>query len=360
VFGGLRVRGASVVLLSFAAAVAAAGCNQTTNPGVAEARTAELARAFAPLVSLHPREQLLPMSAKSFIASSALRWRSSCGEETIAMPSSTGRAPSLESRRLGSSDPYSRASAHPPGCRKGRILATNELTRPFDPARGDALLDEEGFYLDLADNRRSGTPAATNANGPPTVQVPVYFERDVRANGKDTMVRLTYWMLFGMERRPGPKAAALTAHEGDWKWIRVLLRNPEGTDDYVPMGVRYGARTTYLPWRSVQKGAESRTTHPAVFVSRGSHDLFPEPGVYSREVVVGKRAVELRQEVRRCPACTAWRTWQDMRDARDELWHGYGGGWGESLGLGASPAGIGPSLWVNLGKDELLEPGDTG
>lgn len=346
-------------------AIAGVGCAGSEDPGlgVGAVKTHTPAATFAPLVSLHPRERLLPLAAAAFLARSSLRWHDGdCGDATVAGRSATPTRPRLEQSRLGGGGAYRHSAGRLPGCRPTRRYASDEYTRPYDPSRTNGLQMDEGFYLDLADGAREGAPAIARPDGRRLVRAPAYVERDVRRRGEYTMVRLTYWMLFGMERRPGPAAVAATSHEGDWRWVRILLRTREGAGEYVPVGVRYGVRSTYLPWRAVRRATDAgpRSTHPAIFVARGGHDLFPRPGRYTRKIAIGERELDLRQDALACPRCTAWPTWRNLLDARRQPWHGYGGAWGETLGARTTPAGLGPGPWGDYTKDQLLPPGDTG
>lgn len=322
-------------------------------------KTADPVKTFAPLISLHPKERLLGLSAEAFIASSSLWWMDrGCRDVKLASEQPGGGLPAVSPARLGGDRPYRHVARRPPDCHRAKKFATSDYTRPLDPSRANDIEIDEGFYLDLADDERSGVDPVAGANGTRSIDVPVYFERDVTHRGDDQMVRLTYWFLLASERRPGPRRAGATAFEGDWRWARVLLRSREGTDAYVPLGVRLGVRYSYLPWRSVRlaAGAGPRT-HPTVFVARGSHALFPKPGSYDRDIQFHDGTLHLKEDATECPNCIAWRAWQDVRDARKRPWHGYGGGWGEALGL--LPSGLGPSRWGDLTKDVLLRPGFT-
>lgn len=319
---------------------------------------------FAPMLNIHPRERLLPMSADAFISASALRWRDGdCGDVTIARAPAAADAERsaqlavLDASRLAGNPPYRHAARRMPGCGKVKVFASSDYTRPYDPSRDNTIAPDEGFYLDLDDAARVGTREIASGR-PPQVDVPVYYDRTTRENNGFTYTRLTYSVLFGMERKVGPSVAAATAYEGDWKWIRVLLKSRAGEDEYAPIAVRYGVRSRYMPWRRVAKaGVAPQATHPSIFVARGSHALYPRPGRYDRPVTIGERRVALADEARGCPDCIAWRSWRSLKEAREQPWYGYGGAWGESLGWGGAAAGLGPTPWGEATKDKLVEPG---
>jgi hypothetical protein len=356
--GTWRVAGAALAVLC-----SNCGGGEAPSFGPNTVRTSDPVAAFAPLLALNEKERLLPISADSFLMHSVLRWRNvDCGGDvTIASHRPNGDVQLLEPTRLGGVDPYEHRPRRAPACRKAGVFATDDYTRPYDRSRANVLQVDEGFYLDLADSKRLGLPARRDGQGGQEVRAPVYVVEDRRQRGQDEMVRLTYWFLFAHERRHGPSYAGLTAHEGDWRWVRVLLRTRPDSASYVPIGVRFGVRSRYLDWRSVKVAPDgSGRTHPIIFVSRGSHGLFPDAKRYMRTVEVGNRSLDLREPVSTCPKCIAWRTWKDLEAARRKPWYGYGGAWGETLGLGTAPAGLGPSRWGDLTKDALLEPGNTG
>jgi hypothetical protein len=325
-------------------------------------KTAAPVRTFAPMLHLHPNERLLPMSAGAFLARSALRWSDGeCGEVTIAAARAGGAsgAATIDASRLAGDRPYRHAARRIPGCRRAKVFSSSDYTRPYDPLRDNTITSHEGFFLDLDDRARSGSRAVSRDTSPPSVDVPVYYDRNTRQANGYTIVRLTYSMLYGMERLPGPSLGGLTAHEGSWRWIRVLLRGRPQAHEYVPVAVRYGPRSRYLPWRSVSKvGPLGRAaTHPSIFIARASHVLYPKPGRYPRPVSTATRDLLLHDEARACPECIAWRSWRSLRYARAQSWYGYGGAWGESPAHVGLVTGLAPTPWGEGTKEQLLPPG---
>lgn len=330
-------------------AAVALGCSTTGDERSAGAiATTNLAATFAPLVNLHPREQWLPIAADDFLDSSTLRWRDDdCGGEALAAgrtASGTG-LPALDPARLGGRrPPYRHRPGRIPGCRRGRAFSTSGYTRPFDPLRANDIAPDEGFFLDLADRLRRTAAPAGNA-----IESPTYVARRTTRYRGGSAVQLTYWLLFRLDRLPGPPATtAISAHEGDWERVRVIVRRVDG--GYTPLAVRYGEGGK-VPWAAVSRvrGRGPRRTHPLVFAARGSHTLAARPA----RTAVGDRI--------------AWRTWRDLRDAEREPWYGYGGGWGEALGQRTAVSGLGPSRWPDdprpptLGEgNDPLRPDDAG
>lgn len=346
----MQVGRAAIAAIVTAAIVAATGCSDTRGDRREGVATPDPALTFAPFVSVHPREPWLPIAADAMIARSALRWRDGdCGDDLVAKPAD------LDPARLGGAPPYVHRPGRPPDCRPAKRFTTSDYTRPYDPLRPNDIAPDEGFYLDLDDSERRTTPDRE-------VDVPVYFEPNRERRHGRSLLRITYWLLFRFDQLPGPASAtALAAHEGDWERLSVLLR-PAGARRYVPLSVRYGGKDSQsVPWRSVRRvnGVGESPTHPVAFAVRGSHLLRPRPGRETLDQTPigtpGERQehVRLYEDARACPDCHAWRTWRDLRRARDQPWYGYGGGWGDQLGDGAAPSGLGPSRWVDVEPFEL-------
>jgi hypothetical protein len=323
-------------------------------------------RTFAPMLNLHPDERLLPMPADAFVRRSRLRWSDGeCGQVTLAREITDASRvdsgpPRLDVSRLaGRRRPYRHAVRRSPACRPAKVFASSDYTRPYDPVRDNTIALHEGFVLDLKDSARTGSRAAIRGTRPRSLDVPVYYDAQITRTDDYNVIRLTYSVLYGMERIPGPLIRTSTAHEGSWRWIRVLLRNRPGSDEYVPLAVRFGARYRYLPWRAVRKVGSSGhgATHPAIFVSRASHVQYPKPGRYPRPVVTVRRRYLLHDEARACPDCIAWRSWRSLRSARAQPWYGYGGAWGATTKRGGMATGLAPTPWGEETKEALLTPG---
>lgn len=321
-----------------ALALAPAGCggDDPSAVGPGAVRTANPERTFAPLLEVAADEPWRPLAARWFVEHSLLGI-SGCENRPIA----TGRAlPELRNEAtdwifvegIGRDSRSYYRNVYVEDCQlgDGRLYA-DQLTRPYDPgSRLEGLSEDQGFYLDLADEARSGPP-------PAAVTAPVYVER---VDEGDSRVRLTYWTLYGMHGTPGEP----TAHEGDWERVDVLLR-ADG-DRYEPEAVQVlrepsasggAAQPVDTAWSSA--GRVDRT-HPVVRVAPATHTMVP----------VG------RDEP--CADCVPWRTWDTLDDARDQLWYGFGGAWGEVGGSSATTGPLGPhGYWPTPADKErdLLE-----
>lgn len=317
------------------AVVAPAGCGGSAASSV---ETADPVTAFAPEVRLHPDEPALPVGARWFIDHSVLRFAEDEGCDDLKI--AVGR--SLRAQRsevadwiyvddLGTSPVYWR-NASGPDCdwRLGEQYHSNDVTRPHHPrGRAPALRPGEGFFLDLADGARAGGDA--DAVG----QVPAYAERRPARIDGEPGLRLTYWLLFGLNAPSlrNPEQRGEPTHEGDWERVEVLVR-AHGDDVYEPVALRLFHQVPpgpvahlrrELPWRSVPRvaGSTGAETHPVLAAARGIHAL--------RAVPAGG-----------CARCLRWRTWSDLRDLRHEAWYGFGGGWGEPGRDDATSGPLGP------------------
>lgn len=207
----------------------------------------------------------------------------------------------------------------------------DELTRPHDPGpRAERLRPGEGYYLDLVDDARSGPPVGR------AVTTPVYAERTGEGDGG---IRLSYWVLFGRYGGAGEP----DAHEGEWERVDVVLQ-ADG-DRYEPLEVQVsdspsggvdgatffdGVRET--PWAAARRVSG---THPVVALARATHT----PTV----ATAGDS----------CAGCVPWPAWRSLRRARDQLWYGFGGAWGEPGTTSATTGSLGPhGYWPSGDTDD--------
>jgi len=330
-------RGLATAFVLCALAVTTSGCgdDESSADSAAAIHTSAPERTFAPLVELAPDEPYRPMSARWFIERSALTIAEDrdCNDRMIAV----GRTlPELHDdvtdwiypKALGHGPHYYR-NPYDENCEAvfdGRFY-TDQLTRPHDPGnRVETARAAVGFQLDLVDGARGG-PASLGAT-------PVYVEQTEEG---DAGVRLTYWMLFGMHAGDGPP------HEGDWERVDVLLRRA-GDDSYVPLAVQLragggGAVPDELgerPWTAIDR---VDGTHPLLAAASGSHALGPSPP--------GS-----------CAGCVPWRTWRVLSDARDQLWYGFGGAWGEVGPTDATTGPLGPHGFFPSAADKIGDPNE--
>ena len=343
-----------------------------------EVVTPDPVRTFAPLVNLHSEERLWPLRAGEFLASSVLMW-AHAGEDCdwsaslgrhVAKPPASQRG-KFEADRLGNEPGYAHQSAGG-ACqdRVRRAFSTTEHTRPYDK-RGPELAGlgpAEGFYLDLADDKRGGQQPGHEREGAQRIfpAVPVYWEwHPEPKQGKDAR-RITYWFLYGNSKPPGPKEALQFAHEGDWERISVLLRRGKDDSHWLPVSGRYHTHDGHqdYPWSAldlVQAGLDESATHPVVYSALGSHASYPRAGTYPQPFLAGDRtAFTVRDRATSCPDCPEWRTWERLVSAEAQPWYGFGGAWGA---VGSEPFAkgktgpLGPSRYKLGGRDyEATEP----
>jgi hypothetical protein len=295
---------------------------------------------FAPLVQVDRHERWHPMSVPHFLSRSAFYFAEDgrCVDRKIAV----GRV--LKSQQtvivywlfkvaLGRGL-YSR-DAYDANCDYDfeREYYPNQRTRPHDTVdRPRGLHPEEGFYVDLMDWARHGSPDR---------RPPIYVQRHNEEIDGEPGVSLTYWMLFGMNepwRRGRPNRTR--THEGDWERFDVLLRRGEQRHEYQMVGIRVydengGQRE--IPrarLKLVAGGRSPARTHVRINSALGSHDLTPAKG--------------------KC-ACLRWKSWGDVRDLSKQLWTGFGGAWGEIGKNEATTGPIGPGKWNDAG----FELGDS-
>lgn len=336
-------------------------------------RTADPAAAFAPLAHLHSEERYWPMSADEFLRNGWLLFRHGgrCPPWSFALDAhlpDAGRAREqimgrIDPARLGGDPSYGHpaSTAQCPHAERPSFSAT-QRTRPFDPkGRPKGLPEEQGFYIDLWDERRAGARRTQKRFAQLYfVGVPAYWQLHRERVGDADAVRITYWMFYGLSQPPGPKAVLRRfRHEGDWERISVLLEHRGGSDSYVPVSVRYHFHDENrdVPWHAVRRvAAESggAATHPVAYIAKTSHASYPRAGRYEEEFRVRGRRVEVvHDEGIACPDCPQWETWQVLRRVTDEPWYGFGGAWGEVADNPLEPRGttgpLGPSRYKTPG-----------
>lgn len=334
----------ALLVASLAIVLAAVGCGDD-EPSAASpdsVQTLDPERTFAPLVELAGDEPWRPMAARWFIERALFGFTEDqgCPDRRIAV----GRTRPAEQnavtnwifpKGLGVGPNYYR-NPQDATCELNSDFTfyTDQLTRPHDPGdRVEGIRPGEGFFMDISDDARGGPP--------PGEPAPVYVER---TDEGDASVRLSYWMLFGMHGEPGDPRA----HEGDWERVDVLLR-ADGEDRYEPLAVQLvdgeaGTASTELSFREVAWDALRRvdSTHPVVAAARATHTLTAPSS-----------------EAAACADCEAWETWRDTASARDQLWYGFGGAWGQPGPSSATTGPLGPhSFFPSPAQKERDRYGD--
>jgi hypothetical protein len=272
---------------------------------------------YAPLVFLHPREQLLPMPAHCFVANSSLEYAEGRNEQSV---------------RVERGD-LQDATLVEPGHEHGGFT-TRERTRPFANGRAQALAGRRGFYLDVEDRFRLGSRSTEQAvffGG-----TPVYYEYAPARY-------VTYWFFYGYSAPAGRLATRLkrggvrsAGHEGDWEGISIKLDRQDA-----PVSVAYfahGEKVAPLPWAMVKKLGG----HPIVFSALGSHASYTTAGDQPNYDVTGGGPI--------------WATWLLIADVRVQPWHGYGGAWGVARVVPRLVRQIAGRLDLKVGEGEFTGP----
>jgi hypothetical protein len=351
--------------------------------------TANPESAFAPLVHLHADDDLLPMSARGFVDNSDLRWsnrESSCEpDDPIAIGTALREAgqplPAIRDERLGAADPYRHVR-----CGSTTEYLATDLTRAYHrDGRAPGLPLEQGFYLDLDHAARRGHHEL-DEDGSQTFlrNVPVYVDRQqdsltgeeraavAAAPGQgtaETVVELTYWMLYGLSEPPGPEPAMHAfVHEGDWERVTVRLARlgPAAANRFLPLSARYyyHQHKRSIPWYAVRRvtggAGDQGPTHPVVYSAEGSHASYWRAGRYEAVYEpAGRRLLAVDDDAIACQACPQWQTWKLVLSARAQLWYGFGGAWGKVEGSPDGTGPLGPSTYKLDLKEQpaTLRPG---
>jgi hypothetical protein len=308
---------------------------------------------FAPVVQLAREESYRPMDALWFLQRSAL-WLAQefCPDSKIAVGKRlkdqwNGITDWLFIYGIGWGPSYWR-QMYTRDCdfkRQRYRYYANEYTRPRDGGedRAKGLYPREGYYLDLMDWARGG-PAETAG-----AVAPVWYERRRIAPDGQPGLRLTYWMLYGMNRPldgSGRPVEGLT-HEGDWERVDVLLTGEKGR--YRPIGMdlfHEQGPPRRVPWSALRRTRgerAARATHPVLYAARGSHALYASPGRHRGTARAGGSSVTVVDRADgACPRCIRWTTWDDLVSARTRAWYGFGGAWGKPGPTDETTGPLGP------------------
>lgn len=307
-------------------ALATAGCGASSE-GSSTVETDRPEAAFAPVVALADGERYRPASVPWFIERSVLWFAEDegCPDRKIAVGHTLPEQHTVDTDWIihpvlgghgGGGWAYFRNPNDAHCVYKPHFRAyADQHIRPHDRADRPARVGiGEGFFLDLVDADRAGPAELDRARA--------YFERV--DEGRST-VRLSYWLLFGMN---APAQRPDETHEGDWERLDVILRR-DGDSGYVPRAVAVGAIDSQgapaparaVRWRRVEV---EDGTHPVVIAGRGDHALRP-----------ARRGAA-------CPGCERWRTRRALEAVRKQPWYGFGGAWGELGPTGATTGPLGP------------------
>jgi hypothetical protein len=339
---------------------------------------------FAPLLHLHVDESYLPMSADFFLRNSWLAWAHGQGcndyifalHDHVADPAahSADIIGKFDRAKLAGPDAYTHTPVSGPDCQEGAgpSFSAGDHTRAFDTKERSAELpNDEGFYLDLANDARHGDSRLGVIGAQTTLDgVPAYYETESdRTPDGQRATRISYWLLYGLSIPPGPQPfTSAVTHEGDWEGLSVLVRRV-GPNRYTPLSVRYNIHNTHsdVPWAEAEKVAESPgggvvttaapgliATHPVGYSGRGSHATYPVLGSHTVSFQPhGIHAFDVRDLALACLHCPEWETWHDVVNARAQPWYGFGGSWGQVGSNGDRTAPLGPSRYKRGGLETL-------
>ena len=234
-----------------------------------------------------------------------------------------------------------------------------EMPEPGLPVHGD------GWRLDHRCSAVAG-PASTLQCYDPASQGPtvVYGRYEVIAG---TTV-LQYWLFYehNLWSLPAlPFGAVWQAHEGDWEVVHVVL-----DDKRAPVEAAYSQHCTgeRRAWADVPK--LTGTSHPLVFVGRGSHANYFTPGVHPISLACyPPAAVQFFQLLGIPPHDVAvpgamlgpGTTAVERIHDNEPRWLRFPGTWGESQYIAAPPFGIPPTAFATspVGpafQDDWLDP----
>ena len=211
------------------------------------------------------------------------------------------------------------------------------------PVHGD------GWRLDHRCAAIGGPLTAAQCYDPASVGPSVVYGRYEVIAGKTV---LQYWLFYehNLWSLPGlPFGAVWQAHEGDWEVVQVVL-----DDKQTPIEAAYSQHCTgqRRAWDAVETAAG--TSHPVVYVARGSHANYFTPGVHA--IPLGCYPTAAQQFFALLgippsdvaapgallgPGTTAVERVQDQ----NPRWLRFPGTWGEAQYIAAPPFGVAPSAF---------------
>jgi len=299
--------------------------------------------AYAPLVYLHPNEDLLPYRVDLYVPQSELWWNRD-GRTCDAVLKD-------DHALLGviAAGGYSENIDHHDDCTTDTVLTpwtTIEFAAPgFTHPSDRRPLGEkaEGFYLDVPDDDPDDI-----LGGSPIGKAPSYYEYEP---GRF----IIYWFFYARNEQ-GPNR-----HDGDWEHIVVRLDPEDRATDVAYY--QHECAPVLKRWAEVERDGD----HPVVYSALGSHASYWEPRSPSLPVNTDCVLPDIFDEAEQSDK--VWRTWQGagLVEARAEPWYRYGGIWGEPFDglLTTNPdiigrfstGGLGPSVWRFDGYDPVIPEG---
>lgn len=263
-------------------------------------RPQDLAARLAPVLTLHPDEDCFPVDPLAFIRASRFRHHKG------GFDPDEGYNRTLEKWVVGNSHakdfydiPVEFINGYGPH-------DDGRNRRPADPNRGkewNVFLQPKGEPVGRADFNKV---------------VPAFWWWDA---GNSVM---QYWFFYGYNRGlPDLKIN----HQGDWEHVRIRVKDGKAVD------VRLSAHGD-LPTLPVGK-LRSEAGRPVVFVAKGTHAMYAEPGTH-------RLGMDVTAE-----GGPRWDGWNEktLLPLDAQPWKDYAGAWGQvgKLGLaGISPDTTGP------------------
>lgn len=297
---------------------------------------------LAPVVVLHRAEDFNPTSGKDFLdhADLAFGHDGGCASDFQRQGKVDGhvnRWTETEIAALGDGDFVGRLrSSKRSGCAllpgAENAFSTRDLTRPRQGGRDSHLDDRDGWYLDLAKDRRSGFPDLVPGDDRFETKAPTYFDDGLLySNGKPTgFAFVTYWFFYAYD-----ETLSRLNHEGDWENISIKLR-PVGAGSWAPAEVfyaRHGKDPDPVAWSRALKAEFDGALRLRVFSARGSHASYGggESGLLSLDHIDKNGP--------------GWATWNNLRFLWDQGWAGYCGAWGAVGRFGSTTGPLGPACF---------------
>jgi hypothetical protein len=154
-------------------------------------------------------------------------------------------------------------------------------------------------------------------------------------------LRISYWFFYYFDNWIGNRLYKGNRHEGDWEHIEIFF-DQTSIDDILtsnrePVELRYAQHMggTCRPWTDGPVGKEG--LHPVVYVARGSHASYFQPGGYRQSLhhvpVLLRDFAPMQAESRRVdPAVVLLPSCDDPATLSGSFaWMRFKGRWGEEL-----------------------------
>ncbi len=200
---------------------------------------------LAPEVIFHRDEDFHPTSGKDFLdhAGLAFSYDNGCAPFYWHRRVKAGRVnrwSGAEVAAVGEGTPVARLrSPKSSGCKPlpgaENAFSTSDLTRPRQGGRDGRLRNRDGWYLDLANDQRSGFRDTVPGDDQYETRAPTYFDDGLLySNGRPTgFAFVTYWFFYAYD-----DGLSKQNHEGDWENVSIKLEHAGG-ERWRPIEVFY-------------------------------------------------------------------------------------------------------------------------